>query len=382
MAGDGADNVAKQSGGWTLTWQGTGYDNSKLTGATSIWKGIQSAVTAAGGVAEGSPLKASTRHAPTSRSSYSARTPTPSFRGTSRCSACATATTVTSHSCASSARRRSRSSRCSISGRPLWMNREINASNAFVAAWLPGSEGAGIADVLYRKKDGAVAWDFTGRLAFSWPRTVLHEPIKFGQPGYNPLFPLGYGLRYADSGNLPPLPEAPGADIESSQAGIFFQRGKISPPWLLSYSDERIGTQPLSSVPSTVADGRIRVSRVDLEAQEDSLRLQWLTPSPDGGMTGVQLDSREAFDFGREANGDILLILTVRVGAQPTAPVDLAMACGSTCRGSVRFDPLLKNVPAGVRGASACFSNASKRPAPTCGRYAPASRCEPREPWM
>src|SRR6185369_10745262 len=67
-----------------------------------------------------------------------------------------------------------------LSGRPLWMNREINASNAFVAAWLPGSEGEGIADVLYRKKDGSIAYDFTGKLSFSWPRTVLHEPQKFG----------------------------------------------------------------------------------------------------------------------------------------------------------------------------------------------------------
>ncbi len=245
------------------------------------------------------------------------------------------------------------------------MNREINASNAFVAAWPPGSEGAGIADVLYRKKDGTIGWDFTGKLSFSWPRTVVHDPLRFGQPGYNPLFPLGYGLRYAENGSLPPLPEAPGADIESSQAGIFFQRGKISPPWMLSYSDENGGAQPVSTVPSTVANGRVRASRVDLDAQEDSLRLQWLTAAADGGMSGVQLDSREAFDFGREANGDIMLILTVKVGAQATAPVDLAMACGPSCRARCGSIHCSRTFRPEAPSASASSSSASRKPEPT-----------------
>ena len=47
-----------------------------------------------------------------------------------------------------------------LSGRPLWVNREINAADAFVAAWLPGSEGGGIADVLLRRADGRVQHDF------------------------------------------------------------------------------------------------------------------------------------------------------------------------------------------------------------------------------
>ena len=61
-----------------------------------------------------------------------------------------------------------------LSGRPLWVNREINAADAFVAAWLPGSEGAGIADVLLRGSDGRVQHDFKGKLSFSWPRTATY----------------------------------------------------------------------------------------------------------------------------------------------------------------------------------------------------------------
>jgi len=333
VAGDGADHIGKQSGGWTITWQGTGLDNSRFPGATSVWKGIQTAVTAAGGTAELSvDGKYSTK--PDVAIVVFGENPYAEFQGD-----------ITllklreGHDEHLALMRRLRAEKIPVvaiflSGRPLWMNREINASNAFVAAWLPGSEGAGIADVLYRKKDGSVAYDFSGRLSFSWPRTVLHESQKTGQPGYNPLFPLGYGLHYGQNGNVPPLSEAPGADIDSSQAGIFFGSGKLSPPWMLSYSDERGGTQPVSTVPSTVAGGRVRVSRVDGKAQEDSYRFQWTGQ----GMAGVQFDSREAFDFSRETNGDVMLVLTMRVAQRPTSRVDLGMACGPNCTGSVQLD--------------------------------------------
>ena len=336
VAGDGADSIGKQSGGWTITWQGAGLANSNFPGATSIWKGIQSAVTAAGGTAELS-VEGKYSSKPDVAIVVFGENPYAEFQGD------LTLLHLRDDNDAHLAlMRRLRAQNIPVvavflSGRPLWMNREINASNAFVAAWLPGSEGAGIADVLYRKKDGSVAYDFTGKLSYSWPRTVLHEPQKSGQPGYNPLFPLGYGLHYAENGNVPPLSEAPGADIDSSQAGIFFTSGKISPPWMLSYSDERGGTQPVSTIPATVAGGRVRVSRVDGKAQEDSLRFQWLGAG-NSTMAGVQFDSREAFDFSRETNGDVMLVLTMRVTQPPTARVDLAMACGPGCGGSVQLD--------------------------------------------
>ncbi len=322
VAGDGADNIGKQSGGWTITWQGTGLDNSRFPGATSVWKGVQAAVTAAGGTAELSV-----------EGKYSAKpdvaivvfgdNPYAEFQGD-----ISLLTLRDSSDGHLALMRRLRAEKIPVvaiflSGRPLWMNREVNAATAFVAAWLPGSEGAGIADVLYRKQDGSVAYDFSGRLPFSWPRTVLHEPQKVGQPGYNPLFPLGYGLHYGQNGNVPPLSEAPGADIASSQAGIFFNNGKVSPPWTLASSDG------------------VRVSRIDGKAQEDSLRFQW----NGRGVADVRFDSREAFDLTRETNGDVMLVLTMRVAQRPSSRVDLAMACGPRCSGSVQLDQALAQSP-------------------------------------
>ncbi len=81
-----------------------------------------------------------------------------------------------------------------VSGRPLVTTRQIEQADAFVAAWLPGSEGAGIADVLFGD------YNFTGKLPHSWPKSVDDFNGKFG-PNYwdnsiEPLFEFGYGLDY------------------------------------------------------------------------------------------------------------------------------------------------------------------------------------------
>lgn len=77
-----------------------------------------------------------------------------------------------------------------LSGRPLIINSALDAANAFVAAWLPGTEGQGIADVLF----GDI--NFTGKLSFTWPNSMEQIPINFGDKNYAPLFPYGFGLTY------------------------------------------------------------------------------------------------------------------------------------------------------------------------------------------
>jgi beta-glucosidase len=80
-----------------------------------------------------------------------------------------------------------------FSGRPLAVNDLINRSDAFVAAWLPGTEGLGIADMLVAGRNGRPAYDFTGRLPFDWPGGDC-LPVKGGVQ-----FPRGYGLSLASA---------------------------------------------------------------------------------------------------------------------------------------------------------------------------------------
>jgi beta-glucosidase len=89
-----------------------------------------------------------------------------------------------------------------LSGRPLWVNPELNASTAFVAAWLPGTEGGGVADVLFRDSEGQVNFDFTGKLSFSWPRNPSETNLNRGDPNYEPLFQYGFGLAYGVADTL------------------------------------------------------------------------------------------------------------------------------------------------------------------------------------
>ena len=77
-----------------------------------------------------------------------------------------------------------------VSGRPLIIEPQQLASiDALVAAWLPGSEGVGVADTLFGRRG------FTGKLPVTWPRTLAQEPINVGDADYDPLYPFGYGLR-------------------------------------------------------------------------------------------------------------------------------------------------------------------------------------------
>jgi beta-glucosidase len=77
-----------------------------------------------------------------------------------------------------------------VSGRPLILDRaQRREMDGLVAAWLPGSEGAGVADTLFGARP------FTGKLPMSWPRSLAQEPINVGDADYDPLYPYGYGLR-------------------------------------------------------------------------------------------------------------------------------------------------------------------------------------------
>ena len=76
-----------------------------------------------------------------------------------------------------------------VSGRPVLIEEILSKADAVVAAWLPGTEGDGVADVLF----GSVKP--SGKLSFTWPKTVAQEPINVGDANYHPLYPFGWGLR-------------------------------------------------------------------------------------------------------------------------------------------------------------------------------------------
>ncbi len=188
IAGGAADNIGKQTGAWTVEWQG--IDGNWLPGATSILQGIQASTPRgttiefdAGANFSLSAPKADLGIAVVGEAPYAegwGDNPHPS---------------LSEGDLATIEKLRNVSSKVVVvlvTGRPLMITDHIDNWDATVVAWLPGSEGAGVADVLFGKKS------FTGKLPLPWPSTTLQLPIVEGgtKDGTAPLFPRYFGLVY------------------------------------------------------------------------------------------------------------------------------------------------------------------------------------------
>ena len=340
VAGDGADSVAKQSGGWTLNWQGTGLKPEDFPGATSIWAGLREQIEAGGGTAT---LSANGRYAqkPDVAIVVFGEEPYAEFLGDVQ-----TLAYKPGDDADLALIQRLKADGIPVvsvflSGRPLWVNREINASDAFVAAWLPGSEGAGVADVLLRRPDGHLAHDLKGRLSFSWPKSAVQTPLNVGDLHYDPQFPLGYGLRYGDAGDLPALPENSGITGGLIPHGLYFARGAATTGSTLSLiGADGIATPVVGSIISST-DGSIALRSVDHRAQEDARLIEWRGTNP----AAMELRLHDSQDLETELNKDMVLVITLQLRAAPTAPVWLSIGCGDRCESRVRIDTDLNALP-------------------------------------
>ncbi len=186
-----------------------------------------------------------------------------------------------------------------LSGRPLWLNREINAADAFVAAWLPGSEGGGVADVLLRGADGRVQHDFRGKLSYSWPRRANQYQNNVGQKDYDPQFAFGYGLTYADKGNLPTLSEDPGIDPDAAGAGTLFDRGVAGTGLMLRLTAANGESTDVVHPNATTADQSLAMVAINTDVQEGARRFSFRAPAT------VALQANTPLDWSRETNGEL-----------------------------------------------------------------------------
>nr|WP_314446228.1 exo 1,3/1,4-beta-D-glucan glucohydrolase [uncultured Sphingomonas sp.] len=303
VAGDGADNISKQSGGWTISWQGSGLTNADFPGATSIWKGIDEAARAAGGRATLSPDGSYTAK-PDVAIVVFGEEPYAEFVGDR-----ATLEFSPGDKTHLELLRKLKAAGIPtvavfLSGRPLWVNQELNSSDAFVAAFLPGSEGGGVADVLFRDAAGRVRHDFTGKLSFSWPKRANGTPLNVGDKGYDPLFPFGHGLTYASRTTLPRLAEDRPPPVPGGADGVFFGRGALPPGW--SWASAGAG---------------VTIAALDRRAQEDARRFRWTG----AGEARTFIRTAAPIDISRETTGELSLLIDYRVDERPSAAVTLAM---------------------------------------------------------
>jgi len=345
VAGSGADDIGQQSGGWSLSWQGTGNQRADFPNAQTIFEGLREALQSGGGRAELSadgefkqrPDVAVVVYGETPYAELVGDIQTLEFQpGEKQDLALLKKLKAQGIPVVS----------VFLSGRPLWVNPELNASDAFVAAWLPGSEGGGIADVLVAGADGKPRHDFHGKLSFSWPRTAAQLELNKGQANYDPLFPLGYGLTYASTTSVPMLPEVSGVSAATTNAGNYYRNGRSLPPWQLALRQN--GKTTLATGNSADSEGgALSLRATDANGiQEGGRRLRW-NGSGEASVTVVSSADAKSVNLERQANAEMVLQLQYRVDSAPKGPVALALACGTDCRGAVDVTSLLKSAPTG-----------------------------------
>lgn len=350
VAGEAADSIGQASGGWTVSWQGADTTNADFPGGVSIWAGLDAAVRASGGVAELS-ADGSWETRPDVAIVVFGETPYAEFQGDIetldfgpeeplellRRFKAAGIPTVSVF----------------LSGRPLWTNPEINSSDAFVAAWLPGTEGGGVADVLVAEPGGRAPFDFTGRLPFSWPRSADQDVLNVGEAGYAPQFAYGYGLNYATPTRTDLLSEDPGVAASRSNMDGYFADGRVQAPWSLMLRDQggdsRVGTVLAATSPRET----LRIRSTDGAAQESAMALTFSGPA-EALITGP------AVDLSRQRNGDMVLAFSVRLDEPVSGPVEIGFG-----RERLDIGPVLRTMPTGVwrlvRARLSCFDAARSR---------------------
>ncbi|RKY43967.1 MAG: beta-glucosidase [Candidatus Neomarinimicrobiota bacterium] len=182
VSGKNADDIGNQCGGWTITWQGS---SGNITDGTTILQGIKKAVSSEtkvtysfdGSGAEGADVAIAVLgerpYAEMKGDRQDLSLDSDDLRTLENLRKANIPTVV-----------------ILITGRPLIITEQLDSMDALLVAWLPGTEGDGIADVLFG--------DFSpkGKLPVSWPRDMSQIPINIGDANYDPLFPYGFGLTY------------------------------------------------------------------------------------------------------------------------------------------------------------------------------------------
>lgn len=229
-----------------------------------------------------------------------------------------------------------------FSGRPLYLNEEIAQSEAFVAAFLPGSEGMGITDVLIRDENDNIRYDFVGQLSYSWPnkkRSVTVNRIPQHIPNYvcpeneqdpngehAPLFEYGYGLNYTDRKQTRDLDNIE-LDIDvvnqtetaTESKHLYGVRSNIG-DYNLKISDlgHWIGSEVSRNNPMAIE--AINTEPYNYEQQQDAIKVNF---NEQFGATYIQVGDGSVEDFSQYRNGSITF--EIKVKEAPTEPVKLSL---------------------------------------------------------
>jgi len=341
IVGDGADDIGKQSGGWTLDWQGVTETNDSFPNGQSIYQGIAEQVRSTGGqvhlgeagAAEFGPDAVIVVVGEDPYAEGQGDVSTLEFQPGSR-----EALDMLERLGALDAP----IATVFLSGRPMWVNPELNRSDAFIAAWLPGTEGGGVADVVLADENGQIQHQPVGKLSFSWPAAPM--PNQDGE--FQTLFNIGFGLDYGEVSALGTLPEdamAPRAESTAEDADIVLFDGSASDPWRIMLRNATAETLVDASgqIARTPGPAALTITPTDRKIQGDARRVSW----PGNTGDAVLLSSEESVDLRPLRDRSAAIVFDIRLESEPPHPVTLAIECGKSCAGRVSLADDLATLP-------------------------------------
>ena len=326
IIGDAANKISSQTGGWTITWQGRENLNSDFVNINSIYEAFEQAVISSGGTIEFSKNGKFIKDPDVVIGVFGEEpyaemlgdlidvsfvSTDPNFLPLLEVMHAQNIPTVSIF----------------LSGRPLVINKQLNASDAFIAAWLPGTAVEGIADVIF-KKDNKINYDFTGKLSYSWPKSKNQSVLNFTDSIYDPLFPFGYGLTYISDlqmGMIETNQSISKLDLvnvflgAASIPGKEFVVTKAAPEFILK--DDFVST-----------NSKIKITRFDYQRQDDAKNIVFLDD-----------ESLQAFGISTEYPVDLSSMsspfyeIVMRVNSLANSGLYFSVGCGNNCTGSVEL---------------------------------------------
>ena len=338
VAGDGAHSIPKQIGGWTLTWHDAGNKSEYFSDATSIYGGLKRAIEANGGSVE---LAKQDRWVSKPDVAIVVYGEDPYVEGTGDLEHLLFKDPAKTNAALLSKLRTEGVPIVSVflTGRPLFVNDWINQSDAFVVAWLPGSEGAGVADVLVADRSGKPVFDFVGKLPFPWPNASVNK-YQSDLPVFSYLFDRGYGLNYSSVVNEMGF-ALPKKNLDVIAEPIVIFKGTALSPFSSYVGDPRNWSLLVSGTQTSSLLGGIIVNRVDGIVQEDSWQIEW------SGLSEGQIywAANSTVDLTGMVDKDAALESIFRVDKSPEGTVKQRMDCGYPCAGEIDMTAFFKGLP-------------------------------------
>ncbi len=331
VIGDSADSLKIQTGGWTLDWQGANNTNSDFPGSVTFLQALK----------EYENLEITHKNSLSNldlNKNYDlvivAYGEEPYAEGIGDRKNLFYRDSKTLNTLKRLKKNGNRVVSIFFTGRPLWTNEFINLSDAFVVAWLPGTESQGMTDVLVANEDGSVNYDFQGKLPFSWPSDPNQSTIAFYDPASNAEFDYGYGLTYKSPKALASLDESfEKSDDYGDLVEIF--SGKFNSPFEGFIQENNSPQIKLSSTNNTTQNDVVQTDFIDVDKQDDTLRVIF---NADGNLNSFHILTTEVVGLEDFQSG--FLNFNARV-VESSGAIFLAATCGFGCMGSIDVTSLL-----------------------------------------